>query len=89
MGKNSFLPANAFKSKLVVAVIKRGNRIWNYSVKGVSANNGTLYIRYGTNAANGDSTNFASPLILAVDRKPYRSIVFIENGRQVGTARGN
>lgn len=89
MGKNSFLPDNAFASKLVVTVIKRGNSMWNYKVRQVTATDGRLYIRYGAKATSGAAAAFASPLILAVDKKPYRSIVFIENGRQVGTVRGN
>ena len=82
--QNSFLPRDAFKSKVVVAVIKRGASITNYSVQSVDTNGGTLFIRYQATASGSGSATFSSPLILSVPKAPYRSVVFIENGKRLG-----
>lgn len=86
-GENHFLSQNAFATKTVIAVIKRGTSIWDYSVQRVQAVSGTLIVRYVATPKSGGGAAFASPLILAVDKKPYRSVVFIENGKWVGDAK--
>ena len=85
--KPKFLPKDAFQSKVVVAVIHRGNKVWHYDVEKVTAENGTLYLQYRAKAQGGGGATFASPLIVAADKGNYSSVVFIENGKQVGTAK--
>ena len=86
--KPAYLPRNVFASKLVVAVIKRGDRVWDYKVEKVTADGGTLYVQYkASGKGGGGSATFASPLIVTVDGGKYTSVVFIENGKKVGTAR--
>jgi hypothetical protein len=85
--RGRFLPAKAFDTEVVVAVIKRGTSPWTYGVKSVRAEDGKLYVRYTATTKNvGDSARFASPLILAVDKGKYSTVVFIENNKRVGTA---
>ena len=83
MGQNQFLPANAFQSKMVLAVIKRGPVLWTYKVQNVSADKNALTIRYNAVGKKQQDTLFASPLIIAVGKKNYRSVIFIENGKKV------
>jgi hypothetical protein len=91
MGKNNFLPRDAFASQVVIAVIKRGAAITNYRVQSVETNAGTLSIRYktSTSASTSGSATFASPLILTVPKSNFRSVVFIENGQRVGEVSRN
>lgn len=84
MRTKEFLPDDAFERRLVVAVVKRGDRPWRYHVKDVTAEGGTLTVRYDAHPNRGGSARFASPLILAVDRGDYSKVEFIENGRRVG-----
>jgi hypothetical protein len=84
--KQNFLPKDAFETKLVAAVIKRGNALWKYQVEKVTADKGTLYVQYKAASKPGGSARFASPLIVSVDRDKLTRIVFIENGKKAGTA---
>jgi hypothetical protein len=86
MGKKpNVLPENAFASRMVVAVIKRGGQIWQYEVRKVSAADGVLTVRYAATGRDGGSARFASPLIVSVPRGKYTKVVFIEKGKDVGT----
>ncbi|HUQ33783.1 MAG TPA: hypothetical protein VM095_16805 [Pyrinomonadaceae bacterium] len=84
---NDFLPEGAFKTRLVVATIKRGNSIREYKVKQVTANKGKLFVWYDTeDRSQGDAT-YSSPLILSVAKGNYREVVFMENGKRAGAVR--
>jgi hypothetical protein len=88
IGKQDFLPQNAFDSKMVVVVIKRGGAITNYKVEKVTNDDGVLTIQYTADAPAGAGTaKFASPLIVVVDKGKYDSVAFIENGKKAGTAK--
>jgi hypothetical protein len=84
--KNNFLPKDAFDTKVVFATIKRGNKVWEYKVEKVTAEKDTVYIQYTASAKDGGTATFASPLIVSVDKGKYTSVVFIEDGKKVGTA---
>ena len=86
--KPRFLPKDAFDSKVVVAVIKRGKAIYDYKVEKVTNDDGVLTVQY-TSAPqeSGGTATFATPLILSVDKGKYDSVAFIENGKKVGTAK--
>ncbi len=85
MGNNTFLPADAFENKIVVAAIKRG-AMRKYSDVAVTEENGVLLVSYtATDAAAGAAT-FSVPLILAVDKGAYSGVVFVENGERAGVA---
>lgn len=84
--KQNFLPPKAFDTKFVVAVVNRGNEVWQYDVRSVSAKGGTLTVDYKATARDGGSATFASPLIVSVDKGKYTSVEFVENGTKAGTA---
>jgi hypothetical protein len=88
MGKKpSVLAKDAFDSKAVVAVVKRGKAVWTYKVDKVTADGDTLYVQYDATSKEDGSATFASPLIVSVDKGKYKEVVFIENGKKVGTAK--
>ncbi len=84
--KPHFLANDAFETKMVAAVVKRGNKVWSYKVDRVSADDRTLTVRYEAKSRDGGGATFVSPLIVAVDKGKYSRVVFVENGKQVGTA---
>jgi hypothetical protein len=86
MEQNSFMPTDAFKTKLVVAAIKRGS-LRRYEDVKVTAKNGKLIVWYNASDDAPSSATFSSPLILAVDKGKYKEVVFMENGNQVGSAK--
>ena len=85
-GENNFLTPDVFKSKIVVAAIKRGGMRHYTDVK-VTTQNGKLYVRYAAKDDAPGSATFSSPLILAVDKGKYGEVVFLENGKKAGTAK--
>jgi hypothetical protein len=88
IGKQNFVPKDAFDKKMVVAVIKRGNAITEYKVDKVTADEGTLYVQYTATAKPGGGTaTYASPLIVSVDKDKYKQVVFLENGKKVETVK--
>ena len=89
MGKKpNVLPKGAFDKRLAVAVIKRGDAIWQYKVNKVTAKDGTLTVAYeATSRGAGGTARFASPLIVSVPKDKYKTVEFIENGKKVGSAK--
>lgn len=86
-GGQRFLPKDALSSKIAVAVIHRGASTWQYTVERVAAEQGILYVHYRAKEDPGSGgAKYASPLILSVDKGPYASVGFIENGKLAGTA---
>lgn len=88
MGKKpDLLPKDAFDKRLVLAVIKRGNVLYDYKDVSVTAADGVLYVKYTAEGKGaGGTAKFASPLIVAMDKGNYKSAVFVENGKKVGAA---
>ena len=86
MRKGSFLPADAFDGKIVVAVIKRGNRVYQYQIQKVEVDDGTVTIHYNTTPTDGGNATFASPMIVGLDKGTFNSVVYIENGKQAATS---
>lgn len=89
MGKKpNVLPKGAFKTKMVVAVVKRGDALWMYKVQKVTAKDGTLTVSYEANSKGGGGTaRFASTLIVSLPKDKYKGIEFVENDKKVGTAK--
>ena len=79
------LPTDAFKSLMVLAVIKRGNAFVEYEVEDVTVEHGVIHLRYRTTSKKTPETTFACPLIVSVPRDNYKSVVFIENGKRLKT----
>jgi hypothetical protein len=85
-GKQKFVPKDAFDTKVAAAVVRRGDAPWKYEVQGVTADGGTVTIRYTAKKGEAGSAKFASPLIVTVPKAGVKKAVFVENGKEVGTA---
>jgi hypothetical protein len=83
--KRTYLPADAFESGIVAAVVKRGNRVWTYKVTGVDFCKGKATVTYEAKAGPEGSATFASPLIVTVQSRESNRVVFVENGKEVST----
>jgi hypothetical protein len=86
--KPKLLPNDAFEKHIVAAAILRGDKPYQYKTEKVTADDGTLYVRYQAKATGDDkgTAKFASPLVITVPKEKYKSIVFIANGKKAGTA---
>lgn len=85
-GESDFLSDDEFKSKFVVAVIKRGARRSYNNVK-VTTEKGKLYVWYDAEDRQPDGAVFSTPLIVSLDKGKYKEVVFMENGKKSGTVR--
>ncbi len=86
--KQRFLPKDAFDTKLVIAVIKRGKSVYDYKVEKVTNDDGVLTIQYtATPQPGGGTATFATPLIVSVDKDKYSSVAFVEDGKKVAMAK--
>ena len=83
--KSHRLPKDAFKSSIVLAVIKRGSALCEYKVESVTLDQGVVQLRYVTTSKATPDTTFACPLIVSVPRGKYKAVVFIEDGKEVKT----
>lgn len=86
MGRNSFLPRNSFPGKIVVAAVHRGSYLTTYDSIAAEPQDQVLYIRYTVKKGTPGSAVFHSPLILAIDAAHFSKVVFVENGKQAGSA---
>lgn len=86
MGKKpDMLPKDVFDKQMVLTTIKRGP-IYTYSEVSVTGADGVLYFQYTADTKGaGGTAKFASPLIVAVDKGKWKSVVFVEGGKKVGT----
>jgi hypothetical protein len=81
--KSHRLPANAFESNMVLAVVKRGHAVWEFKVEGVVVIDNLITLRYSTTSKKSDSAEFASPLIVSIPKGKYAAVEFIENNKLV------
>jgi hypothetical protein len=84
--KPMLLPKDVFDKHVVAAVITRGNSITTYKVEKVTLDSGTLYVQYKATPGPASSAKFASPLIISVPKEKVKKVVFIDNGKTVGSA---
>jgi hypothetical protein len=84
MGKrNNLLPTGAFDSKVVIAAVKKGNQIWTYKVDKVLVKDGVVNVQYEAMANPPGTAMFASPMIVSIPKGAYKTVVFVENGKEV------
>jgi len=81
--KSHRLPKDAFNSQMVLAVVKRGNAVWDYQIQDVTEKNGIVEVRYTATSKKSDTATFASPLIVSIPKGPHKVIHFVENGKMV------
>jgi hypothetical protein len=94
MGDNHFMPENVFDSKMVIAMIKRGESIYKYDLKKVTVKKKKLYVWYDVapkdqeaakkRARDDGGYTYSSRCFLAVDKNNYSEIIFMENGKKAG-----
>jgi hypothetical protein len=77
-----------FDSRVVLAVIKRGKGPITYTVESITEDGGTLTVRYKAESGKegGGTATFASPMLVSIPRVKATKAVFVENGKEVGTA---
>jgi hypothetical protein len=87
MGKRpEVLPKDAFDKQLVLSVIKRGP-LYTYSEVSVTGADGVLYVQYSADTKGaGGTAKYSSPLLVAVEKGKWKSVVFMEGGKKVGAA---
>ena len=82
-----WLDDDAFETEIVLAVINRGDAAaWEYGVESVSIQDGELQLWYNS-TSRYSSYGTACKLIVSVPKGEYESVVFIENGEAVKTAK--
>jgi hypothetical protein len=87
--KPDLIPDETFDAgKIVVAAIKRGDKIYTYKIDKVSLSDGKLTFRYTAEAKGaGGAARFASPLVAVVAKKGVKEVEFVENGKKVATVK--
>ena len=81
--KGNHLPEKAFDSLVVLTAIKRGKGFVTFDVKDVKDNDSVITVNYTTQTEAQGTAEFACPLILSIAKGQYKSIIFIENDKQV------
>ena len=81
--KSHRLAADAFKSQLVLAAIRRGMAFCTYQVTSVTEKDGVVQLHYKTTAKKSESASFSCPLIISIPQGKYRAIEFHENNKLV------
>ncbi len=78
-----------FDTRAVLAVIKRGKAPVTYTVESVTEDGGTVTVRYKAEAGKegGGTATFASPMLVSIPKGKATKAVFVENGKEVGTAK--
>jgi hypothetical protein len=79
--KSHRLPPDVFKSNLILAVIKRGNAVWEYTIQGINLDDGVVTLRYSTTSKPSDSATYSSPLIVSIPKSVHVAVQFIENDK--------
>ena len=77
------LPNDAFGNSVVIGLVKRGGSLWTYNVQSIGEKDGVLEIRYDAKESKQAGATFASPLIVSIPKQDYKSIRFVENGKEV------
>lgn len=77
-----------FKSKLVIAVVRRGNAPAGYRIESAELEDGSLRVSYKATSGKAGAEKGTYPLILSVLRDGVRQVEFVENGERVHTEGG-
>jgi hypothetical protein len=78
------VPADAFETKIVAAVVHRGSAEWTYKVQSAQAEGKTLVVHY-TAKSRKAGFEMAAPLIVSVPKGGSAAVRFVENGKAVKT----
>ncbi len=76
-----------FEKNVVVAVVIRGMAISTYTEVSTKVAGEKLVVAYKCETGKPGTATFASPLIVSVPKGEWKTVSFIENGKEVGTAK--
>lgn len=76
-----------FDTSVVATIIKRGNSPVSYIDATATLEGDTVTVAYKSQPGQPTSARLASPLILAFPKDKVKKVVFVENGREIGTAK--
>lgn len=85
--KNNPVTKDTFDKELVAAVIKRGKAITTYTEVSTKTDGETLNVTFKSETGKPGTANFASPLIVTVPKGKVKKVVFVENGKEIGSAK--
>lgn len=85
--KNNPVTKDTFDKSLVAAVIKRGKAITTYTEVTTKTEGDTLTVSFKSEAGKEGTATFASPLVVAVPKGKIARVVFVENGKEIGSAK--
>ncbi len=85
--KNNPVAAGVFQKEAVVAVITRGDFVTTYTSVEATLEADTLKVNYKAERGPKSTATFASPLIISCDKTKFSKVQFIENGKEVGSAK--
>jgi hypothetical protein len=83
--KVNLLPEDAFDTKLVIAALVHEPRKWIFLLDNVTADGETLYVQYRSFPIMGSTGTLPTALIVAVDRGKYNRVIFLNEGKKMGT----
>lgn len=78
---------DVFDQKVVAVVIKRGHAITLYTEVSTKTEGDTLTMTFKSQEGKPNAGTFASPLVVAVPKGTITRVVFVENGKEIGTAK--
>jgi hypothetical protein len=85
--KNNPVTKEVFEKHLVAAVIRRGKAVTTYTEVSTKTDGETLTVSFKSEEGKPTTANFASPLVVAVPKGKLTKVVFVENGKEIGTAK--
>jgi hypothetical protein len=85
--KNEPVTKEVFDKQLVAAVVKRGKAITTYTEVSTKTDGETLTVTFKSEEGKPSTATFASPLVVAVPKGKIAKVVFVENGKEVGSAK--
>lgn len=85
--KNNPVTKEVFEKNVVAAVIRRGKAITTYTEVSTKTDGETLTVSFKSEAGKEGTATFASPLIVALPKGKITRVVFVENGKEIGTAK--
>ena len=88
-GKRKVTPVTkaTFENFVVAGVVKRGTAVTTYSDVAAYLDGDTVTVTYKAETGAPSTATFASPLFVAVPKEKVKKVIFIENGKEVGTAK--
>jgi hypothetical protein len=85
--KTNPVKEEVFEKNTVVAVVTRAMAITTYTEVSTKVDGTKLVVSYKCETGKPSSASYASPLVLSVPKGEWKTATFIENGKEVGSAK--